>query len=54
MFLMEVEHGQMIMTQKHLLMRSRSDDYNTLTHLLMRSRSDDYDTETFVNEGKVR
>jgi hypothetical protein len=35
-------------------MRSRSDDYDTLTHLLMRSRSDDYDTETFVNEGKVR
>jgi hypothetical protein len=29
----------MIMTQKHLLMRSWSDDY---------------DTETFVNEGKVR
>ena len=36
---MEVEHGQMIMTQKHLLMRERSDDY---------------DTETFVNEVMVR
>jgi hypothetical protein len=33
LFLMEVEHGQMIMTQKHLLMRERSDDYETLTHL---------------------
>jgi hypothetical protein len=38
----------MIMTQKHLLMRSRSDDYETLTHLLMRERSDDYETLTHL------
>jgi hypothetical protein len=45
--------GQMIMTQKHLLMGERSDDHDTET-FLMSERSDDHDTETFVNEGKVR